>query len=148
MRANEGVAPARLAFYLLLCSLVAAIAAGLLLGMMLGLLNNGPAGLLSGLILGMYGAGYGLLVATIPAFLFGALLWLFQVRPRHVWATVGALAGLVCYGVAFLLPGNIGEAASFLFSDIPIQSALAFAIAGALAAMIFRVLMRSVATGH
>ena len=132
----------RLAAALLLCGLITAATSSLLLGMAISLVTEGPSALLKGLRLGAEGWGYVLLFATLPAILLGSLLWLRAVRSPFAWAATGALAGLACYALAFVIPGWIGRVAAVLFGGEPVKSGLAFAIAGALAALLFLALIR------
>ena len=111
---------------------------------MIALVTVGPLGLLSGLFLGLFSLGYALLLMAPPAMLLGGLLWARRVRSAAIWAAVGTIGALGCYALAFVLPGGIGEATMF-FQPNPVQFAPAFAIAGALAALLFRALMRAFA---
>ena len=132
----------RLGAALVLCGLITAAVSSLLLGMAIGLVTEGPTGLLKGIRLGAEGWGYVLLFATLPAILLGSLLWLRAVRSPLVWAATGILAALGCYALAFAIPGWIGRVAQVMFGGEPMTFALAFAIAGALAALLFLGLMR------
>ena len=132
----------RLFTLLALSGVITAIAASLLLCMTFALLTEGLAGLLDGVGLGIRMIGFGLVVATLPAILFGSLLWLRGVRRAIAWAAMGLVGGLVCLGVAYIGPGDIGQITSLMLRHYPLTFAAAFAIAGALAALTFLGLMR------
>jgi hypothetical protein len=132
----------RLIALLVLSGVLTAIAASLLLGMTFALLDDGPAALLDGLRLGLKVIHFGLVLATLPAILFGGLLWLRGVRGIIAWAGMGVLAGLVCLGLAYIGPGDIDMITARILMHQPFKFTLAFAIAGALAALLFLALMR------
>jgi hypothetical protein len=132
----------RLVILLVLCGVLTAIAASLLLGMTFALLTEGPGALLGGLRLGVSVVWFGLFLATLPAILFGGLLWFRGVRRAIVWAGMGMLAGFVCLGLAYIGPGDIGQITAHVLRRQPLQFSLAFAITGALAALTFLALMR------
>ena len=131
----------RLFALLALSGVITAIAASLLLGMTFALLTEGPARLLDGLGLGARVIWLGLAVATLPAILFGGLLWLRGVRRAAVWAGAGVLGGLVCLGIAYVGPGDIGMITPLALKHYPLAFSAAFAISGALAALTFLGLM-------
>ena len=131
----------RLFALLALSGVITAIAASLLLCMTFALMTEGPAALLDGVGLGIRMIGFGLVVATLPAILFGSLLWLRGVRRAIAWAAIGLLGGFVGLGVAYVGPGDIGQITSLMLRHYPLPFAAAFAIAGALAALTFLALM-------
>jgi hypothetical protein len=132
----------RLAVLLTICGILTAVAASLYLGMTFALLTEGPAALLDGLRLGIWVVWFGLVVATLPAILFGGLLWLRGVRRALLWAAMGVLGAVVCLGVAFIGPGDIGHITSLVLARYPLIFSLAFAVSGALSALTFLALMR------
>lgn len=136
---------ARLRLFALLvpAGLLTAAATSMLLGMTFALLTEGPAAMLDGLRLGASIIHFGLVLATLPAILFGSLLWLRGVRRALAWASMGVLAGLVCLGLAWAVgPGDIDQITSLLLARQPLPFTMAFAIAGALSALLFLALMR------
>ncbi len=132
----------RLLLLIIPCGVITAVAASLFLGMTFALLTEGPARLLDGLGLGLRVIWFGLAVATLPAILFGGLLWLRGVRRPLAWAGAGVLGGLVCLGLARVGPGDIGQITKLVLRHYPLGFSLAFAISGALAALTFLGLMR------
>lgn len=132
----------RLATLLMLCSLATAIAATLFLGMTFALLTDGPAALLAGLRVGLQFVHFGLVIATLPAFFFGGLLWLRGVRRPLLWAATGIPVGLCCLGLAFVGPGDIDQITGLLLARYTLAFPVAFAISGAVAAMLFLALMQ------
>jgi hypothetical protein len=133
----------RLAALLILCGVLTASATSTLLAMTFALLTEGPAAVPDSLRLGASIIHFGLVLATLPAILFGGLLWLRGVRHSIVWAGMGALAGIVCLGLAWAVgPGDIDQITAHVLRRQPLPFALAFAIAGALSALLFLALMR------
>jgi len=131
-----------LVLFLALSSLVSAVAASLLLGTTFALLTGGPLAIPGGIVLGALGLSYSILPTLLPALLLGGLLWLGRIRRRAIWAAAGALAGLVCFSLITSFTADLREALSAIAGQNRIEFGLACAIAGALAALLFRTLMR------
>ena len=133
----------RLAALLVLAGVLTASATSMLLGMTFALLTDGPSAVPDGLRLGASIIHFGLVMATLPAILFGSLLWLHGVRNVIVWAGAGMVAGIACLGLAWLAgPGDIDQITSHVLRRQPLPFTLAFAIVGALSALLFLALMR------
>ena len=132
----------RLGILLVLCGVVTAVAASFYLCMTFALLTEGPGALLDGLRLGARVVHFGLVLATLPAILCGGLLWLRGVRSAIAWAGLGVLAGIACLGLAYIGPGDIDQITSLILGHEPLAFSVAFAVAGALAALTFLALMR------
>lgn len=125
-------------------SLFVACAAGFLAALMIAVVTDGPGALLGGLFLGFVGIGYSVQLATLPALLLGSLLWLLRVRSALIWAGVGAMSGLACLGLAKLMLGA-DEVAMIVFGEAPTGLLPIFMVVGAIAALLFRVVMRAFA---
>jgi len=133
----------RLVLTLIASSLFAALAAGFLAALMIVVVTEGPGALLGGLLLGFMGAGYAVEVAAVPALLLGSLLWFLRLRHAAIWAAVGSLAGLGCSQLARILPVGFDDAAAIVLDRVPVAFLPICMIAGAIAALLFRVLMRA-----
>lgn len=132
----------RLVVLLVLSGILTAIAASLIMGMVFALLDEGPSFLLAGLQLGASVIHFGLFLATLPAILFGSLLWLRGVRQIIAWASMGVLAGFACLALAYIGPDQIGQITAHMLSRQPLAFSASFAITGALTALVFLALMR------
>jgi hypothetical protein len=134
----------RLGLFYLLGGAVAALVGGFLTGMLIALFTSGPLALVTtGPILGLFGAAYGAKVAILPATLLGGLLWWRGVSSKLVWAGTGVMGGIVCYAMVALFPEWLLGEGMGLGRDWPLFAA-ALPLAGAPAALAFRLLMETV----
>ena len=133
----------RICFLLVLSGAVAALAGGFLTGILLSLVTGGPLALVpTGLVVGLFGAMFGLKVAFLPATLLGALLWWRGVSSKLVWAGTGVLGGIACFAMVMLFPEWLLGDGMGLGRDWPLF-ALALPLAGAPAALFFRLVIES-----
>ena len=134
----------RLGLFFLLCGACAALVGGFLTGMLLALFTSGPLALVTtGLLLGLFGAVYGLKVAILPAALMGGLLWGRDVSSKLVWAGTGVIGGIFRYAMVAIFPEWTLGGGMGLGRDWPLFAA-ALPLAGAPAALLFRLLMETV----
>jgi hypothetical protein len=134
----------RLGLFFLLCGGVAALTGGFLTGLLLALFTGGPLALVpAGLLLGLFGAAYGFKVAILPAALLGGLLWWRGVSSKLVWAGTGVMGGIICYALVAIFPEWLLGEGMGLGRDWPLFAA-ALSLAGAPAALAFRLLMETV----
>lgn len=133
----------RLGVFFLLCGACTALVGGFLSGVIMVLLDGGLAALTpTALIVGLFGAMFALKVAILPAALLGGLLRWRQIESKLVWAATGVLGGGICYAMVVLFPewllgGGMGMGPDwYLF-------AVALPLAGAPAALSFRLLMET-----
>jgi hypothetical protein len=134
----------RLGLFFLLCGAIAALTGGFLTGLLLSVLTGGPLALVpAGLLLGLFGAAYGLKVALLPAALLGGLLWGLGIGNKLVWVGTGMLGGMLCYALVALFPQWVLGGGMGLGADWP-PFAAALPLAGAPAALMFRLLMETI----
>lgn len=100
-----------------------------------------PFAIFGAIFIGLFGSILTVVVATLPAALFGGLLWGLRIHHRGIWAGAGAATGTGCYLV--VLAGLFPSLAEYgeIFSTPQAASMIpAFAIGGAVAALFFRYL--------
>ena len=140
MRDNRGLSRPIL---LLVCGSVATAAAGWIAVVLIGLLEIGPTAIVGAVFAGFFGAACALPIAAIPAALLGGVLARTRIQRKIVWASVGAVAGLGCYALGHVFPGEIGNLVNQLSAPHPMQFAPYFAAAGAVGALLFRTLVNA-----
>ena len=134
----------RLCSFLALCGALAALAGGFFTGLLLSLFDGGPLAMVTtGLVVGLFGAMFGLKTAVLPAILLGGLLWWRGVSSKLVWAGTGVVGGMLCYALVAAFPEWLLGEGMALGRDWPLFAA-ALPLAGAPAALVFRLLMESV----
>ena len=133
----------RLSFFVIICGALAALAGGFFTGLLISLFTGGPLALVTtGLIVGLFGAMFGLKAAVLPAILLGGLLWWRGVSSKLVWAGTGVVGGALCYAMVATFPELLLGEGMGLGTEWPLF-AVALPLAGALAALVFRLLMES-----
>ncbi len=104
----------------------------------------GPIALLPpGWLLGLLGAVLALKLAVLPAMILGGLLWRYRVRSKWRWAGTGAIAGLGLVALLRFFPGIDSVAGEIAIEREVVLLAPACFLAGAAAALLFRLVMDS-----
>jgi hypothetical protein len=134
----------RLLGFFLLAGAISALVGGFLAGMLFALIELGLIALLPpGLMAGFFSAIMGLRIMLLPAVVLGGLLWSWGIRNRAVWVGTGVLAGLGCFAVLTAFPERVDDTAVMALGPDGLIFAPIFAIAGAPAALVFRLLMEA-----
>ena len=129
--------------YLLLSGAIGSAASGCLTALLVALFVAGPVALVGGWPLGLFGAFVGLKLGTVPAAVLGGLLWRLRVQRKWIWVGTGAAAGLGLFVFVRLFPGIDDMAGDLVSGQEGLLFALIYVLAGALAALVARVMMES-----
>lgn len=125
--------------------LASAAMGALLAGALAGAFLAGPIGLVFGFVGGVGGILPAIGFAALPAMVLGGALWTANsrrqwARNRWVWSGIGAGIGLVSLGLSFVIEV---AALAALQEDLALSDlVIAFAVAGAGAALMFHETMR------